>query len=201
MTATQGQRLQDQPLGRTVLVYGAVAGTVVYVLGYLLAYATATSAIERVARGYGPLESAGAAFAPAWKAVGWAFYDAHLVGTRLPGVSGHLDLVSLAGVQFLYLVPPLLLVLAGGVVAMLVGVNGPRSGVRAGLTIAVGYLLFSVIGALLVSFVGIQPDLLRAAVVAGVVYPVAFGAFGGWLVGVVRAGRHSAVDVRPTGAN
>lgn len=201
MTANQDQSIRNQSLGATALVYGAVAGTVTYLLGYLIVFTTASSAVERIARGYGPLEGAGAPFAPAWKAAGWAFYDAHLVGTRLPGVSGHVDLVSLAGVQFLYLVPPLLLVLAGGVVAMLVGVDGPRSGVRAGLTIAVGYLLFAVIGALLVSFVGIQPDLLRASVIAGVVYPIAFGAIGGWLVGVVRADRRPAADGRLSGTN
>lgn len=180
--------------GTATVVYGAIVGISVYIVGYLLTYATAASAVNRAAQGNARLADAGAAFAPAWKAVGWVFYDAHLVGTRLPNASGHVNLVGLSGVQFLYLVPPLLLLAAGGTVAYLTGVDHPKAGVQAGLTIAIGYLLFAIIGAILVSFVGIQPDLLRAAVVAGIVYPVAFGAIGGGLVGVLRADRRTLTE-------
>ena len=174
----------------TTIIYGVIVGISVYVVGYLVTYATAASAVNQAIQGNVRLNDAGAAFAPAWKAVGWVFYDAHLVGTRLPDASGHVDFVGVSEVQFLYLVPPLLLIIAGGVVAYLTRVDDPTAGVQAGLVIAIGYLPFAVIGAILVSFVGIQPDLLRAAVVAGIVYPVACGAVGGGLVGVLRADRH-----------
>ncbi|MGM0718125.1 MAG: transporter [Halobacteriota archaeon] len=176
-----------------MVVYGVIVGITGYVVGYLLTYATAASAVKRAVRGTVPLNDAGAAFAPAWKAVGWVFYDAHLVGTRVPNTSGHIDLVGHSEVQFLYLVPPLLLVVAGGSVAYFTRVKDPKAGVQAGLMIAIGYLPFAIIGAILVSFVGIQPDLLRAAVVAGIVYPVAFGAIGGGLVGVLRADRREII--------
>ena len=179
--------------GTATVVYGTIVGITVYVVGYLVTYATAASAVNRAVQGNVRLTDAGAASAPAWKAVGWVFYDAHLVGTRLPDVSGHVDFVGLSGVQFLYLVPPLLLIIAGGSVTYLTRVNDPKAGVQAGLTITIGYLLFAIIGAILVSFVGIQPDLLRAAVVAGIVYPVVCGAIGGGLVGVLRADRREII--------
>jgi hypothetical protein len=175
-------------------VYGVVVGITVHIVGYLVTYASAASAVKRAVQGTTPLTDAGAAFAPAWKAVGWVFYDAHLVGTRLPDTTGHIDLVGYSEVQFLYLIPPLLLIIAGGIVAYLTRVTDPKTGVQVGVTITLGYLPFAIIGAILVSFVGIQPDLLRAAVIAGIVYPVAFGAIGGGLIGVLRADRHGIID-------
>jgi hypothetical protein len=70
--------------GTATVVYGAIVGITVYVVGYLVTYATAASAVNRAVQGNVRLTDAGAASAPAWKAVGWVFYDAHLVGTRLP---------------------------------------------------------------------------------------------------------------------
>ena len=58
---------------------------------------------------------------------------------------------------------------------------------RAGATVAVGYLPLVVVLAVLVRHVNVQPSFLRALVVAGIVYPVAFGAAGGVLAAVLRA--------------
>lgn len=170
-------------------VLGATAGVVAFALGLLVSFFAGAPTAGRVLRSFVPLRDAGAHLAPAWKVGAWLFYDAHFVGTRVGDAGMVADLVSMAGVEFLYLVPPVLLLLAGGGVALLVGAADPRRGLVAGTTVAVGYLLAVVVLLPLVGFAGIGPVALRAAVVAGIVYPVAFGGAGGALVGVVRADR------------
>lgn len=181
-------------------VRGSAVGLLTFLLGYLLAYVTGATAVTRALRGFAPGgASPGWQFAPEWKVVGWLFYDAHAAGTHVPGVTGLVDLVTLAGVQYLYVVPPLLLVLAGGLLARLDRVDGPRAGLGVGMTVGVGYLLAVVFGLLLVGFVGIGPDPLRALVLAGVVYPVAFGAVGGVLAGVLATDRSAGASERRGG--
>lgn len=166
------------------VIRGAALGAVAYLAGYLLAFVTAVGELQRLVRGYVPLAEAGARFAPEWKLAGWAFYDAQFVGTRFPGQS--VNVVSFAGVEFLYLVPPVLLLLAGGAVAWLSGSEESRDGLRAGATVAAGYVTLVVVLAVLVRHVNVQPSFLRALVVAGIVYPVAFGGVGA-LAAVLRA--------------
>ncbi|WP_458188150.1 hypothetical protein [Haladaptatus sp. NG-WS-4] len=55
---------------------------------------------------------------------------------------------------------------------------------RAGMTVAVGYLAAVVLGLLVASQAGVAPSPLRALVIAGVVYPVAFASLGGAAVGL-----------------
>ncbi|MFB6135617.1 MAG: transporter [Halobacteriaceae archaeon] len=167
-------------------VRGAAAGVAAYVVGYLLAYLTATDAARRAVRAFEPFAQAGGRFAPDWKVAGWAFYDAHLVGTRFADRT--VDLVAFASVQYLYLVPVLLLVLAGAAVAYAAGARTPREGVAAGITVAAGYVLLALFGAFVLQYANVRPSPLRAVVVAGVVYPVAFGALGGALAAVARGG-------------
>jgi hypothetical protein len=174
-----------RPTAATV-VRGTAAGAVAFVVGYLLAYATGVGAANALLNGFLPYRDAGAHLAPAWKVAGWLFYDAHFAGTLIGGQTT--VLVSQASVEYLFLVPPALLLLAGGAVAIASGAEGPRAGFVAGLTVTVGYALLAVLGLLVVQWAGIGPLALRALVIAGVVYPVAFGAAGGALVGVVRAG-------------
>ncbi len=98
-------------------VRGGAAGTGAFLLGYLFTFLSAADTGVRVAGAFQPLASAGGRFAPAWKVAGWLFLDGHVVGTRFDGRT--VDVVSLAGVEFLYLVPPLLLVTAGALVAVI----------------------------------------------------------------------------------
>lgn len=175
------------------LIYGAVFGFLAYLVGYLLAYVTALESVTRSVRGHSQLEAAGGVLAPAWKIAGWAFFDAHFVGTRFPTGAGLIDLVGLGSVEFLYLVPPLLLLIAGAIVASIANVPDSRSGMLAGMTPTIGYLLFVIIGTDLVSYAGIHSDFVRAVVIAGLVYPLGFGAIGGSLVGLLRADRASPV--------
>lgn len=182
------QTSRKQSFGTETAIYGVITGILVYVTGFLLTYMAAASAISQTVQGYTPLSNAGAAAAPTWKAVGWVFYDAHFVGTQLPTLSGSVDLVGISELQYLYLLPPVLLVAAGGIVATLMETDRVLAGVKTGMAIAIGYLLFAIVGAILVSFAGIQPSLLFAVIVAGIVYPLLFGAIGGGLVGALRVG-------------
>jgi len=180
---------QSRPLVRpATVVVGAVTGTAAYLLGYLLVALAAGGALDGPLRGFGPLADAGARFAPTWKTAGWLFYDAHFVGTRVPGF-GPVDLVALAGQQYAYLVPPLALLAAGAAVAAYADVATPWAGVVVGTSVVAGYGLLALLGALVLPSVGVGPSLLRSVVLVGVVYPVAFGAAGGALAGVVRADR------------
>ena len=170
-------------VSRATAVRGAAIGVGSFLLGYLVALLAAAEAVRVSARGFQPLANAGGQFVPGWKAAGWAFLDGHFVGTTYPG--GTIDMVAMGSVQFLYLVPPLLLLLAGGVVARAAGSTTPRDGLIQGITVAIGYLPMAVIFAMLLQHANVQPSLLRALVVAGLVYPVAFGGIGGALAAVL----------------
>lgn len=162
-----------------MVVRGGAAGAVAYFLGYAFAYLTAADAVGRAVRAFQPLSDAGARFAPAWKVAGWAFSDAHFVGTQFAGRT--VNTVAFGSVEYLYLVPPILLLLAGGLAAALAHSETPRAGLVAGVCVTAGYLPLAVILALLLQHANVRPSLLRALVVAGVVYPVAFGGIGGAL--------------------
>ncbi|MDS0474497.1 hypothetical protein [Natrinema sp. 1APR25-10V2] len=168
-------------------VRGGAAGVGSFLLGYLFTFLSAADTGVRVAGAFQPLASAGGRFAPAWKVAGWLFLDGHAVGTRFDGRT--VDAVSLAGVEFLYLVPPLLLVAAGALVAVTSASTTRRQGLVDGATVTVGYLLFVVVFAILTQHGNVRPTLLRALVVAGVAYPVAFGGLGGILAVVARTDR------------
>lgn len=163
-------------------VRGSVAGAVAFVLGYLLAYLTAADVAQVAARGFEPLANAGGRFVPAWKAAGWAFLDAHFVGTTFPG--GAVNQVSMASVDFLYLIPIGLLLVAGGGLAYRDASGDPRRGTIVGMTVVFGYLPLAVLFSVLTQHANVRPSLLRALVVAGLLYPVAFGAIGGVLAAV-----------------
>lgn len=174
---------------------GAAVGVGAFLLDYLVTWVTAGLAVASTAA---PWPFSGAA--PDWKAVLWLVYDSHFVGTRTPQVFGPngdllagselLDTVALLGTDYLYAVPVVLLVVAGGLVAWHVGAAGPREGLLAGVTVAVGYLAVVVLALFVASDGGVAPSPLRAVVVAGIVYPVAFGALGGTLAGLL--GRETA---------
>lgn len=57
----------------------------------------------------------------------------------------------------------------------------PLDGAKAGSTCIVSYLPVVTVGALVVDVHGLSPDLVMSVLVMGVVYPVVFGALGGYL--------------------
>lgn len=115
---------------------------------------------------------------PTWKGAGWLFYNAHFVP-----VSGD-NLVDAAGGEFtlLYLVPPLILTAAGVLAAR--GSHGRTvwHTAYAGALVFLGYFPLALLGTFAFGVsadILIQPSVFYATPVAGVVYPVVFGALGG----------------------
>ena len=88
------------------------------------------------------------------------------------------------------MVPPLVRLVSGAAIAWWASADGAGAGAVAGGSIVLGYLVLAVAGAFLVrytfqeSFVG--PVTAHAILLAGIVYPVVFGAIGGALAGELR---------------
>lgn len=137
---------------------------------------------------------------------GWLFFNAHLVpiitgnfpfsaGTLVPNI-----LLAAPTPQYLFLfaVPPITLSLAGALLARhttrgqtiispSLGLRLPNSAVR-GASIAMGYVPCVLVGALVFSastadarVAALAPDLFLSVLVAGLIYPMVFGALGGWI--------------------
>jgi hypothetical protein len=128
--------------------------------------------------------------------VGWLFHNSFWAATQIPipdatGSGTTLvvrNLIAAAGDLFLvlYLIPPLVLIVAGYVAA-----HGRTPGLRgelyAGGATMFGFLLFVVVGAFMFS-VSISGTTVVAApeltsIFSGIAYPVVFGSLGGALVG------------------
>jgi hypothetical protein len=174
--------------------YGLLSGVTTFFLGFALTYSWTAHEVESALSGLNAVAALfGETTIPTWKAVGWGFYNAHLVAVEipLPGGTVSRDLIAAQGGPVgLYLVVPVMLTLAGFLVARQAG-NLPslRAGARAGSTVVVGYLLVAVAGAFALSADAfgstVGPDLLGAAAVAGLLYPLLFGALGGAVAAVV----------------
>jgi hypothetical protein len=126
------------------------------------------------------------------------FYNAHLVplsnvgGVTTASGNAVLEMMSAYGYAAA-LLPALLLVLAGSVLAWRSSATSASDAALAGATVTAGYVVLSVVGA--VAFTGsffggvYRPNILFAVLLAGVLFPVAFGALGGLLgLGVGRLG-------------
>lgn len=172
------------------LVAGAAGGVAAYVLGYLFTYVTQRGRVEEQLQGFNFFSDLfGGDPIPAWQGVGWLFYNGHFVDTEIPSLVGGARSVSLiaeadgGSLTALYVVPPLLLLVAGVVAARVAGAAEPADGAGSGALVVAGYLPLAVIGAFLFRYsIGegaVAPDLITAVLLAGVVYPVAFGAIGG----------------------
>jgi len=180
----------DRSSGTSGIVGGAAAGAAAYVLGYLFAYVTQGSAIEDQLAGFNVFaELFGGDPIPTWQAVGWVFYNGHFVDTRVPSLVGGSQLTNLisqadgGSLTLLFVVPPVLLTVAGLVASRVAAARAPVDGAKAGAFVLVGYLPLAVIGAFLFRYsVGdgtVAPDPVTAVLLAGAVYPAVFGAVGG----------------------
>lgn len=167
---------------------GAVAGAVAWLLGYVCTYLIAGTQIRESALGQVLQFFDGAS---TYKLVGWVFFNSHLVETVFQGLPFAAATNAVGGEDgftvLLFLVPPALLVGAGLAVGRYQGVDTPEAGGLAGLTVLPGYLVLVFLGAVL-SVVAAgpasgRPDIVFAAVLAGLVYPAVFGALGGLLAG------------------
>lgn len=165
---------------RTV-VAGAGGGTAASLVSYVVTYLAVGSTVESSAARR--LFEALGGDLPTWKVVGWVFFNAHAVSTRVPGLFGSESVNLLSQVDafptLLYVVPPLALLAAGAAVAAITD-DG-----RAGVATVCGSLPVAAVATLLfsISVAGttLGPPLLPAVALAGVCYPALFGGAGGLL--------------------
>jgi len=188
---------EETPVSRRSSV-AASAGVGVFAaaIGYLLTYLLVASQAR---------EAAGDTVAE-WKAVAWFFYEAHLVDIEVSGQIGSfagmstLDLIAqsdAAGATLLYVVPPLVLLAAGAVLALQWNVTDLGDAVVAGAPVAIGYAVVMGLGTVATesttetSALGIEasssiaPALLPAIVLGGVLYPLVFATAGAAIAAVV----------------
>lgn len=172
---------------------GIPAGAAAFLVGYLATYASQAARIRDALRGLNTLVSLfGGEPIPAWKAVGWVFYSAHYVDLTFPALGGGRVarnlIASGAAPGALHLLPPVLLVVAGAILARHVGAEEPLPAALAGGSVAAGYAPLAIAGifAVRVTVGGatVGPDLVTGIFLAGIVYPQLLGGIGGVLVAV-----------------
>lgn len=187
------------PAGSTVdsatLLRGGVAGVAASLLGYLVTYAWKAPAVDDALGGINAVaELVGVQAVPTWKGVGWLYLNAHVVATRVPALGGgdrHVNFIDASddgSLVLLYVLVPVLLVLAGAATARYGRSDRIADAAASGAAVLAGYLPVAVGLAFAASHtfgggVTIAPDPVTAVAIAGLVYPAFFGAVGGALWG------------------
>ncbi|MHC3437964.1 hypothetical protein ACYJ1Y_07600 [Natrialbaceae archaeon A-gly3] len=177
------------------LALGAVVGAGAWIAGYLLAYLFAADELRENV-GLQVFQFVLEVDDPTL--VAWVFYNAHSVDVEFSGGGagsvGYNFIATATGpLEVLYLLPPLALVAAGGVVTWRRRdrLQSATDALVGGMAVVVGYLPVSVLGiAVFAADVGgetVRPDPLGAVLFSGVVYPTILGAIGGLLVALVVA--------------
>jgi len=200
-------RLRDRyPLGA-----GAAAGALAWVTGAIVTYLAVlfvlkppdeTGQTPDPSSGFGDIgEGVGRELAQSLAQVpfegsGMLFFNAHFVPTEIDVLifSESLNFVDTLGGPWtaLYVLPPLALVVAGAAVVSRTPVVDSRAAAKTGAVVTAGYLPMVVIGTQLYTIsisvssgfsasISIGPSLVLGIVLAGLVYPLAFGAIGGFL--------------------
>lgn len=167
------------------VVDGALGGAGAYLLGYLLTYLWKAQEYRDAFARIQPLVElfGGETLAP-WKIIGWLYYSAHFVESRVAvgPMTTYVDFVVQGEVnlEVLYVVPPLLLLVAGYLVARRTGNSETvANGAQAGVLVMIGYLVLVLVGVFAFQVSGSGPDLVPALLLAGIVYPLVFGGIGG----------------------
>lgn len=183
----------ERDIEQSQVIGSAVLGLIAAALGYLLSFLLVAG------------EARDAAFAEIaeWKVVAWYFYNAHFVDVMATGSVGDfgssqtIDFIaqsSAASTGLLYIVPPVVLIGVGFLLASRFDATTMKDAAFAGTPVAIGYALFLTGGALVsratteATFVGVDvggsigPQLLPAIVLAGLVYPLVFATLGAILV-------------------
>lgn len=175
------------------LLSGTVAGIGAWIAGYVATYVLVApnireSSLNRIIE---VLDGEPATY----ELVGWVFYNAHMVETVFRNIPllGSRTTSYIGGeagfTTLLYLVPVALLFAAGLALARYRAVDTPTAGAIVGSAVVAGYLLAAVAGGFLfeVTIAGSTggPDLLTAAVLAGIIYPLVCAGGGGAVGGLL----------------
>lgn len=181
----------DSITDRVPFGVGAAAGVGAWVLTYLFTYLVASSDIQNSLFGR-VLE---AAEIGVWQVVGWVFFNAHFVNTNVDlGFFGSGATNAIGGdggfTVLLYVLPPLLLLGAGLAVGRYAGVGDAdaANAAVAGASVTIGYGLLSVVGVFLFATESVTPDPVTGILLAGLVYPVVFGAVGSLVARATQGG-------------
>ncbi|WP_408956821.1 hypothetical protein [Natrinema sp. 74] len=174
---------------RSSLAASVGAGVLAVTVGYLVTYLLVSGEVRDV---FGDDVAT-------WKGVAWYFYEAHLVDIQASsqvgslGGTSTLDLIAQsesAGAGLLYVLPPLVLLAAGGLLAVRWNATDLGEAVVVGAPVAIGYGAVVGLGAVITeasargSAFGIEvtastsPELLPAVVLGGVLYPLVFATAG-----------------------
>lgn len=86
------------------------------------------------------------------------------------------------------MVPPLLLLAGGLAVGRYAGTTDAATAAVGGASLVIGYGLLSVLGVVLFPTANVTPDAVTGVLLAGVVYPVVFGAVGAAVAGATSSG-------------
>ncbi|QLC32806.1 transporter [Halarchaeum sp. CBA1220] len=169
-------------------VPAAAVGIAAYVLQYLVVYLWQANRVRDQLSGLNAvIEFLGGQAIPAWQAVGWLFYNAHFVSFTYPSFGGGRTATNLIASgnapQLLYVLPPLFLLVGGYLLVRSVSLADPTDGALCGTVLSLGYAVPAWFGVFAFRITTesnwLGPDLVTGIVLAGVVYPVVFGAIGG----------------------
>ncbi|TYT60742.1 hypothetical protein [Natrialba swarupiae] len=186
-----------QPVSRgTSIAASAGVGVLTAAVGYLITYLAVASEVH---------ESLGGNVAE-WKGVAWYYYNAHAVDVHASGEIGSfgraetVNFITESGATsttVLYLVPPLVLIGAGGLLASHLEARDLGEAVVVGAPVTVGYVVVMGLGAVVTetsseaTFLGIEasgtmgPAVVPAVLLAGILYPLLFATVGATLVALV----------------
>lgn len=178
-----GQTKDVSPVARQVLL-GTVAGVVAWIGVYAATLLFYRAEIE------GAIVSEAVS---SNRIAGLLLYNAHTVPAEVIhpyDLSSHDFLAAGAGSPVLYLLPPILLALSGLFVAVYAEPStGIGANVLTGGTIVFGYALCSLVGIFVFTASSgdtqFRPDPTGAILLAGLLYPLAFGALGGFAAAFV----------------
>lgn len=195
--AAQSFDSKDQSIQPRQILASAGLGGIAVAIGYLLSALLVAGEARDVA-----LDVAD------WKVVGWYFFNGHLVDVEAAGSIGEfggsetinfITQSTAASAGILYLIPPIVLLGVGGLLAARLDAGDMSEAVLAGAPVAIGYVVVMTVVALITqvsteaSFVGVDvsgsvgPQLLPAVLLAGLVYPLVFATVGAIVVVVLRS--------------
>ncbi|NHN41349.1 hypothetical protein G9C85_06820 [Halorubellus sp. JP-L1] len=188
-----GQGAIRSGINGSTAIRGAAAGASAFVASYLVSFLLWTFVELPDPDSFGEAFNQAVLGAlrdtvPAWKAAGYVLFNAQFVeltyeGALTESTFSVIDLASGSALALAYVVPPLCLAAAGYLAASSPSVRGTSQSAVAGALVAIGQLALVVVGALVFAAEGdgasLGVSLPNAVILAGVVYPVAFGAIGG----------------------